>query len=618
MSIRQLDTNSSDTIAALSGIPDTAAAIDLVLRNALEAKSSFISVISKPPFSSFSVEDDGVGIGLSTLLSIGFESKTLANRDYKLGKSLFWLSKVSLVKITSCSPLSGKFKSKRFGYDYIGDVVDEPIATISKGSLVEVQELFEISPVRKKHFLTSTAAQEQSIVKMLLETAASHPSVSFHWEIGGLTSQLSSKSSIFGRLAEIFSSFDSSLPWINIDLNGPRYSLTGVILSPKVNYEAIVGKVASRLMFFNRKRVSCPELFVAIDSSWIYYASLRNPSLNSLKRCPVFYLSIEGDTDEFEIFRSFNSSTSQLHCHNLSSIQGNFKSYFDEIFGTNTIEKVSRRHLEKKKNESRFIAPSERVNRVFVGQSELNQSLAQEHPSLQELWSERRENRTFSLKTSFSSIRPSIKEVRSSSDLNGLKIIGQAEKKFILALDPSGTLVAFDQHAVHERIRFEHLLRIISNPTHDILYPKILSEPLETKVSESDRIELEKRKNELEKWSWRFSIIQFNHEECSKSILIRYKLVVSYSPVLMGVSVNGKEILTHLEKLKSCAGGLGSNPIPDFAIDIAKSKACRGAIMFGDSIQKHTMENMIVALSHCKNPFACAHGRTNIAILGDT
>lgn len=45
-------------------------------------------------------------------------------------------------------------------------------------------------------------------------------------------------------------------------------------------------------------------------------------------------------------------------------------------------------------------------------------------------------------------------------DFKDLKVIGQIDQKFIAAIDcKKFNLIIFDQHAVHERIRLEDLLK---------------------------------------------------------------------------------------------------------------------------------------------------------------
>ena len=46
-----------------------------------------------------------------------------------------------------------------------------------------------------------------------------------------------------------------------------------------------------------------------------------------------------------------------------------------------------------------------------------------------------------------------------------------------------------------------------------------------------------------------------------------------------------------------------------------QTKACRGAIRFGDSLKLSDCLKLIKSLSKCKSPFRCAHGRPLVAPL---
>ena len=64
-----------------------------------------------------------------------------------------------------------------------------------------------------------------------------------------------------------------------------------------------------------------------------------------------------------------------------------------------------------------------------------------------------------------------------------------------------------------------------------------------------------------------------------------------------------KEFIFQLER----SGG--SNEIKPKAINrILSSKACRGAVKFGDSLSVNECAQLICQLSDCQLPFQCAHG----------
>lgn len=53
----------------------------------------------------------------------------------------------------------------------------------------------------------------------------------------------------------------------------------------------------------------------------------------------------------------------------------------------------------------------------------------------------------------------------------------------------------------------------------------------------------------------------------------------------------------------------------DANLDILKSRACHGAIRFGDRLTIDQCQNMIEQLLKCKVPFRCAHSRCGVCVL---
>ncbi|KAF7684259.1 DNA mismatch repair protein MutL [Astathelohania contejeani] len=53
---------------------------------------------------------------------------------------------------------------------------------------------------------------------------------------------------------------------------------------------------------------------------------------------------------------------------------------------------------------------------------------------------------------------------------------------------------------------------------------------------------------------------------------------------------------------------------PNKGLEDLKTRACKGAIKFGDTLDKRKMETMIYNLLMCRLPFICAHGRPLLSI----
>ena len=193
-------------------------------------------------------------------------------------------------------------------------------------------------------------------------------------------------------------------------------------------------------------------------------------------------------------------------------------------------------------------------------------------------------------------------------DLSQAKVIGQVEKKFILAkiANPSGDLlVLIDQHAADERIKVEKLMLQLEETLE--MKPPLLY----------DAAEMEKPR--LRGWLPLFNSWGISFE-------VGQVLTVSKLPVLVAercradpkvlIDLIRREIWKPqpaigvgdwISRLSCCPGGL---------VDLVNSRACRSAVMFGDELSNNECEYLVSCLGKCRLPFQCAHGRPSMVAIG--
>uniref|UniRef100_A0A0R0HRB2 MutL C-terminal dimerisation domain-containing protein n=1 Tax=Glycine max TaxID=3847 RepID=A0A0R0HRB2_SOYBN len=156
-----------------------------------------------------------------------------------------------------------------------------------------------------------------------------------------------------------------------------------------------------------------------------------------------------------------------------------------------------------------------------------------------------------------------IPETISKKCLEDAKVLHQVDKKFILVV-AGRTLAVIDQHAADERIRLEELCqKVLSGEAKAITY---LGAEQELVLPE-----------------------------------IGYQLLHSYRVKLNDVDL--------LEFLQQVADTDGSSTMPPSVLRVLNLKACRGAIMFGDSLLPSECSFIVEELKHTSLCFQCAHGR---------
>ncbi|CAM1320345.1 MLH3 (predicted) [Pycnogonum litorale] len=218
-----------------------------------------------------------------------------------------------------------------------------------------------------------------------------------------------------------------------------------------------------------------------------------------------------------------------------------------------------------------------------------------------------------------------------------LKVLGQIDRKFILCsvkssdllasrtetkndLQPNQLLILFDQHAVHERIRIEAIMKdavFMSGAGVETLKSVNLDEPLHISLP-SDCIRLLKKFNlQFLKHGLNIQLIDGNVRVSSvpKCVIEREMRETKHNrPSILRDYIYG--ILT--EEVQSLSDTRGSKcTLPRTVMEIMNSQACRGAIKFGDALTLDECCKILKLLSMCDLPFQCAHGRPSFVPLLD-
>lgn len=180
-----------------------------------------------------------------------------------------------------------------------------------------------------------------------------------------------------------------------------------------------------------------------------------------------------------------------------------------------------------------------------------------------------------------------------------------------LLYDLGTEMALIDQHAAHERIRFERLraraLRSAEGAeSQSLLVPEVARFPAENRARIEARLPL------LE--SLGFSAELFGGNESHEQLLFRA------IPAEWGAANLRTRLLTLVEKL----GALEDSEIPkDEAHRVLKldeklfeklaSEACHSAVRAGDRLDDETARTIVEALFDCEHPWNCPHGRPTVA-----
>ncbi len=164
-----------------------------------------------------------------------------------------------------------------------------------------------------------------------------------------------------------------------------------------------------------------------------------------------------------------------------------------------------------------------------------------------------------------------------------MEVLGQVDDTYIILKSPEG-LIIVDQHAAHERIRYEKFIRDMRDrKIQELLDPLILN------LNYEDYKTLLELKDELRDYG--FIIDDFG----SNSIMVR-----GIPPIL--TKRDAEEALKEIAQM-------GVKSLEKIRDDAIKLISCKGAIKAHQKLSIFEMEKLMMELFRCENPYTCPHGR---------
>ncbi|XP_048431401.1 DNA mismatch repair protein MLH3 isoform X2 [Pyrus x bretschneideri] len=199
--------------------------------------------------------------------------------------------------------------------------------------------------------------------------------------------------------------------------------------------------------------------------------------------------------------------------------------------------------------------------------------------------------------------------------LSDCRVLRQVDKKYI-AVTAGTTLAVIDQHAADERIRLEELRQKVLCGEGEAKAITFLDVEQELVLPEIGYQLLHNYAKPVEEWGWLCN----THAEGSGSfkrnlnLLHRQPTAITLTavPCILGVNLSDLDLMEFLQQL---ADTDGSSTTPPSVLRILNSKACRGAIMFGDSLLPSECNLIVEELKQTSLCFQCAHGRPTTAPL---
>ena len=615
-----LDESTANQIAAGEVIERPASVVKEMVENSLDANATSITVeILNGGIKSIKIVDNGDGIDADDV-EMAFEryatSKIRCIDDLNQistmgfrGEALASIASVSKVEVIT------KTEEAETGTRVVvegGRVLSSEPVGAPKGTTFIVRELFYNTPARYK-FLKKDSTEAGYIHDIITRIALARPDISMKLVNQGKTvihtpgnhDLLSTIYSLFGK--------ETARAVIPLELSQSGIEVSGYIGKPEISR----GNRSLEMVFVNGRSVYNRIITAAIEDA--YKTRLMQKSFPFT----VLKLNISPEavdvnvhpaklevrfSDEQLIYRTVNLAvTAALSeaslIQNVEEDSDHSKMYTFQAIPESEAEQVK---MEESKPVGRLEQPGNSLTVAEYRKKEYSDYSAPEgfvNVKDKDAFTEEREQSREEIRDvvipqnmqkANEVIQPpakvSVPQVQDDRErLINAQIVGQAFESYII-LEEEDDLFLIDQHAAHERIRFEKIKKqfTLENP-----FSQGLLSPLTVELTE---LEMQKF-NELASY---IKKLGFEAEAFGNRTVI-----VRAIPYLMGGSFSGRDFRDILEKLSQETKGV-LEIIPEETIYMM---ACKSAIKANRSMSPMEIKGLLNDLVNTENPYTCIHGR---------
>lgn len=562
MSIKPLDDNLINQIAAGEVIERPASVVKELIENSIDADATIIAVnINRGGIDKIEVEDNGQGMEAHDI-PLAFQrhatSKISSQEDlFNIntmgfrGEALPSIASVSRIDLYSQKVDSTGVFARVEG----GRFLKQENRPCPGGTRIIVSDLFFNTPARRS-FLKSAVTEGNHIYELLRKYALSRPDISFSFsndkklffKTPGNGSLKDAVLCVFGR---DFAGYLTDVTYI-----GEEYTVEGLISTPELRRT----NRKNQYFFVNNRPVRSVLLYKVVDQAYQGFLLSREQ--------PAIILSIKVPPGNVDV---------NVHPQKNEVRFKDEKSLFRTVYAVlkDVLERTDYRPLNYLPPES--YAPVSREHNYhqravsetaisfdFTGQSSLSKDPLQPLDDLR------------------------IKEEDYPSTAGEFRIIGQCLNSYIL-LEMNQALYLVDQHAAHERIRYNQLKEMY-NTGQEVA--QLLAVPLALELSPG-QISIIEEHNDF------FADLGFDLD-----VIAPDTALIRATPG--GIAGQELELVNELLELWQ------DNTLPDIQEEAIKTLACKKAIKAGEGLYLQEMETIITRLLDSENYKNCPHGRPTI------
>ena len=564
MSIKLLDENLINQIAAGEVIERPASVVKELVENAIDAGSTRISVkIAGGGLEMIEVEDNGCGIPVK---DIELALQRHATSKISIQEDLFNISTMgfrgeALPSIASIAKLDvySRQKDETGAEIHVegGIITSRHPYAGAEGTRIVVRELFYNTPVRKK-FIKSPVGEQTHIYDTVSRLALSRPDISFMF---ASEKKLYFKTPGSGTLRDALIAIngkDFTDQFIDFRVNGEKYSVAGLLSKPEFRRQ----NRKNQIFFVNQRLIKSPMLNRAVDEGYRGLLLAREyPGVIIYLTANYNDVDINVHPQKSEVRFRDESEIFRVVCHAIrDAVNGLAYTMGEAAWGEKVEEPEAVFKSEVYPERPRSYMPPPRAFEQLFS-FDYPRDTYRAKPDLADSVGDEAQNQ------------------------GAFRLIGQCFNAYLL-VETEGILWLIDQHAAHERIMYNRLRRQIAGAP---VATQMLAFPLGLDLSVAQIDMLEANREIFAELGLHFDILG------PDSIAIR-----SAPP-----SIHGQESELLLEILEM----IGENRHPDIHNEAICMMACKQAVKANQLLSRAEMEKLVSELLLEEDYLHCPHGR---------
>ncbi|MEK6705903.1 MAG: DNA mismatch repair endonuclease MutL [Bdellovibrionota bacterium] len=564
--IRILDPNVAERIAAGEAIERPASVVKELVENALDAGSTEVCVVLEDGGKSLiEVTDNGCGMSeadLSMCTKRHATSKLSSLGDLEKITSLGFRGEAlpSIAAVSDLSIVSGRGNTYQLHLDgepKISQITFGHFLNSNHGTMVSVKGLFSQVPARLK-FLKSKSAETAHVREWIERLAIAYPEAGFKLVSNDKTLLNLRPSSEASRVQEVLSDNDTQIKTLSASSDNGS------------------GSVQFKLRFYWLRNINLQHM--RRMATIVNRRAVRDKLLQQAIMSPLRQFMMPGEFPVAALFVEIDPACLDVNVHP-SKIEVRF---IDSHKIFSAVESLVRSILDKETTETAAIFPAAQTIWNF---SEPKNFLQSSTPLYN--------NANSGIdKTQYK--QEPLFEQQKTNELQGALFVGILFATYIV-YESESELILVDQHAAHERVRYERFKALITTRTtphsQELLIPETITfEPEQRPALEQSLPTLS------------------GHGFCCE-LFGENTLLFRAIPTEWGTDAIKPRLKSLIDRLLSNSTRLTEDNV---VFEILASEACHSSVRAGMRLTEPEATALVNQLMTCNHPWNCPHGRPTI------